>query len=186
MLLCHVLFLTAVWGYSVLEAGLAMSPAPLLGAIVAGPAGRIADRFGQRVVAAPGAVVFALGNAWFATRVGATPDFLADWLPGAALTGIGTGLVYPALASAAVAELPDDRFATGSAVNAMFRQIGGALGISVVAAILQGASAADGLDPFQTCWALAAAGSFLTLFAAIGIGRVRVPLVDAPAEAVSS
>ena len=44
--LCNVLFLTAVWGYSVLEAGLAITPGPFVAAAVAGPASRIAERIG--------------------------------------------------------------------------------------------------------------------------------------------
>jgi EmrB/QacA subfamily drug resistance transporter len=174
MLLCHVLFLTAAWGYSVLDAGLAMSPAPLMAAVVAGPAGRIADRFGQRVVAAPGAVLFAVGNAWFATQVGPQAAFLSDWLPGALITGAGVGLAYPAFGSAAVAALPDDRYATGSAINAMFRQVGGALGISIVVAILQAATRADGIDPFVAGWRFCAFTAVLALFAALSLGRVRV------------
>ena len=54
LLLCNVLFLTEVWGYSILEAGFAVTPGPLMAAASAPLGGRLADRFGQRVVAAPG------------------------------------------------------------------------------------------------------------------------------------
>jgi EmrB/QacA subfamily drug resistance transporter len=178
MLLCHVLFLTLVWHDSVLVAGLTMSPAALMGAIVAAPAGRAADRWGQRVVVVPGAALFALGNLWFATALGLTPDFVGEWLPGAVLTGIGGGLAYPSLSSAAVAELPGDRFATGSAINAMARQLGGALGISIVVAILQGTAAGDGSDPFRAGWLFAAAAGATSVVVAAGIGRVRARIVE--------
>jgi EmrB/QacA subfamily drug resistance transporter len=175
MLLCHVLFLTSVWGYSVLEAGLAMTAAPITAAVVAGPAGRIADHRGQRVVIAPGAVLFALGNAWYATQLLSTPAFAADWLPGQLLTGAGVGLAFPALSSAAVAALPDDLYATGSAINAMFRQLGGVLGISIVVAIVQGAIPADGIDPFVTGWRFCGITALGALAAALALGPTHAP-----------
>jgi len=78
--------------------------------------GRLSDRFGQRPVAVPGALLFAAGTTWFALRLGVTPHYVTDYLVGTLLTGTGVGLSYPAWASAAVAELPPDRFASGSAV----------------------------------------------------------------------
>jgi EmrB/QacA subfamily drug resistance transporter len=186
MVLCHVLFLTTVWGHSVLVAGLTMSPAALVGAVVAGPAGKVADRLGQRVVAVPGVVLFTLGNVWFATSLGLTPDFVGEWLPGAVLTGAGGGLAYPSLSSAAVAELPGDRFATGSAINAMFRQLGGALGISIVVAILQSTARGDGSDPFEAAWLFAAAAGATSLVAAVGIGRVRARIAEPSAADVTA
>ena len=51
MLLGNVLFLTSVWHYSTLEAGLAITPAPLVVAALSGPSGKLAARFGY----APGA-----------------------------------------------------------------------------------------------------------------------------------
>jgi MFS family permease len=94
------------------------------------------------------------------------------------LTGIGGGLAYPSLSSAAVAELPGDRFATGSAINAMARQLGGALGISIVVAILQGTAPGDGSDPFRAGWLFAAAAGATSVVVAAGIGRVRARIVE--------
>ena len=61
VILGNVLFLTSVWGYSVLTAGLATLPGPAWTTVVSGPAGRLADRFGHRAVIVPGAVLFAAG-----------------------------------------------------------------------------------------------------------------------------
>jgi nitrate/nitrite transporter NarK len=61
LLLCNVLFLTGVWDYSILRAGIALTPGPLMAAIAAVVGGRLSDRFGQRVVAIPGGLLFALG-----------------------------------------------------------------------------------------------------------------------------
>ncbi len=65
--LCNVLFLTTVWRYSILTAGLALTPGPLTAMAVAGPASRVVERLGHRAVVAPGALVWAGGMAFFAT-----------------------------------------------------------------------------------------------------------------------
>ena len=135
IVLGNVLFLTSVWGYDILTAGLAVLPGPALSAIVAGPAGRVADRFGHRAVIVPGALVFAAGI-MLLRSAGAEPDYVGTWLPGATLTGIGIGLAFPTLGSAAVRDVPDDRFATASAVNAAFRQVGAVLGTAILVTIV--------------------------------------------------
>jgi NTE family protein len=135
IVLGNVLFLTSIWGYTVLQAGLATLPGPAWTTVVSGPAGRLADRFGQRAVVVPGALVFAAG-VMVLRSAGAEPDWLGLWLPGATLTGIGIGLAFPTLGSAAVRDIPDDRFATASAVNAAFRQIGAVLGTALLIAIV--------------------------------------------------
>ena len=76
MLLGNILFLTSVWGYSILLAGLAVTPGPLVVAVVAGPAGKLAGRIGFRPVLLVGFVVFASGLAWYALRVGVDRDYL--------------------------------------------------------------------------------------------------------------
>jgi len=135
IVLGNVLFLTSIWGYSVLEAGLATLPGPILSTIFAGPAGKLADRFGHRAVIVPGAIVFSAG-VLVLRSAGAEPDWVGVWLPGAVLTGIGIGLAFPTLGAAAVRDIPDDRFATGSAVNAAFRQIGAVLGTALLVTIV--------------------------------------------------
>jgi NTE family protein len=135
LILGNVVFLTSIWGYTVLQAGAATLPGPTLSTIVAGPAGKLADRFGHRAVIVPGTLFFAAG-VMVLRSTGATPDWLGLWLPGSCLTGIGIGLAFPTLGSAAVRDVPDDRFATASAVNAAFRQIGAVLGTAILVAIV--------------------------------------------------
>ena len=50
MLLGNILFLTGVWDYSIMRAGLAVTPGPIVVAIIAGPAGKLAARIGFRPV----------------------------------------------------------------------------------------------------------------------------------------
>src|SRR5262249_34497763 len=66
LLLCNVLFLTGVWHYSILRAGVALTPGPLMAAVAAPIGGRLSDRFGQRVVAVPGGILFGAGALLFA------------------------------------------------------------------------------------------------------------------------
>ena len=73
MLLGNILFLTGVWHYSILRAGLAVTPGPLVVAAVSGPAGRLADRIGFRPVLLAGTACFAGGLVWYATRMGLEP-----------------------------------------------------------------------------------------------------------------
>ncbi|MDX6668930.1 MAG: hypothetical protein QOK04_2310 [Solirubrobacteraceae bacterium] len=142
LLLANVLFLTGVWHWSILQAGVAITPGPLMAALSAPVAGLLSDRFGQRPVALPGALLFAAGCGYFAAAMGPTPDYVNELLPGQVLTGMGVGFSFAAWGSAAVAQLPPALFATGSAVLGCLRQIGAVLGIAILVALLQNASPA--------------------------------------------
>jgi EmrB/QacA subfamily drug resistance transporter len=185
LLLCNVLFLTQVWGYSILKTGVAVTPGPLMAALWAPLGGRLADRFGQRVVALPGALLFAAGCLVFASGMDASPDYVSELLPGMAFTGAGVGLSFAAWGSAAVAELPPARFATGSAVLSCLRQIGAVLGIAVLIAVLGTASPTAPVDAFTNAWNLMAlaAGAAAALALALGRVRARVPISPAPKPA---
>lgn len=135
MILGNILFLTAVWDYSVLSAGLAVAPGPLASAIVAGPAGGLADRFGHRSVIVPGVLVYSAGLLVLRSA-GVEPDYAGTWLPGQLLVGIGIGLAFPTLGAAAAADLPASRFATASAVTGAGRQLGAVLGTALLIAIV--------------------------------------------------
>ncbi|HEX2085018.1 MAG TPA: DHA2 family efflux MFS transporter permease subunit [Solirubrobacteraceae bacterium] len=135
MILGNILFLTGVWGYSVLDAGLAVAPGPLASAIVAGPAGGLADRFGHRAVIVPGALVYAAGLVVLRSA-GLEPDYLGTWLPGQVLVGIGIGLAFPTLGAAAAADIPPERFGVASAVTGAGRQLGAVLGTALLIAIV--------------------------------------------------
>ena len=163
MLLGNILFLTGVWHYSILRAGLAVTPGPLVVAVVAGPAGKLASRIGFRSVVAVGAFCFAAGLGTFVVRVDAQPAYLADWLPGMLIVGLGIGLTFPVLSAAAVSTLPAHRFAVGSAVNQTARQIGGAIGIAVLVMLLgSSARASDVVPRFHHLWGFGAAMALLS------------------------
>ncbi len=158
MLLGNILFLTGVWHYTILRAGLAVTPGPLVVAVVSGPAGRMAGRFGFRAVLMPGAVCFAAGLSWYVLRVGTHPAYLAEWLPGTLMAGLGIGLTFPVFSAAAVASLPPERLAVGGAVNQTARQIGGALGVALLVVLVGNpTSPASALNHFHRLWIYCAA-----------------------------
>src|SRR5689334_4999992 len=170
LLLANILFLTGVWGWSVLRAGIAVTPGPIMAAISAAIGGRLADRFGQRVVAFPGGLIFAAGCLGFATQTGATPHYVTEILPWQILTGTGVGLSFAAWGSAAVAELPPSRFATGSAISSTSRQIGAVLGIAVLVAVLGTPRPEDAVETFHNAWYLMAIPSATAGLLALALG----------------
>jgi len=163
MLLGNILFLTGVWGYSIMTAGLAVTPGPIVVAIIAGPAGKLAARVGFRPVLLFGATCFALGLGSYVWRVEPTANYLGAWLPGTLLVGVGIGFTFPVLSAGAVSSLPSARFAVGSAVNQTARQIGGALGIAVLVALIGSQrELAEPLDGFEQLWTFAAATAIVS------------------------
>jgi EmrB/QacA subfamily drug resistance transporter len=174
MLLGNILFLTSVWHYSILEAGLSVTPGPLVVAVVSSSAGKMAVRFGFRRVILTGLSIFTLGVLWYVWRVGLTPDYPRIWLPGTLIVGLGVALTFPVVSAAAVSSLEAARYSVGSAVNQTARQIGGALGVAILVVILgTPTSARQALRNFDHLWIYIASMTALAGVAASLLGRPR-------------
>jgi MFS family permease len=174
LLIGGVLFQTEVWRLSVLTAGLQLALGPLMSAIFAVPAAILGRKYGQRYIGALGTVMFAIAGGYFSATMTLEPDFLGAWLPTMLIGGAGIGLVLPTLSAAATAPLPPSRFATGTAVFGMTRQVGSALGVALFVAILGEPTRATVLADFEDVWtfmiiSVLAAGVML-----ISIGPVRI------------
>ena len=91
LLLGNILFLTEAWHYSLLEAGFAVSPAPLMAAVAAAAGGRLTGRFGSRSVAVPALLLFC-GACLAYHAAGSRPDYVGHWLPAQLLSGTAIGL----------------------------------------------------------------------------------------------
>lgn len=183
-ILGNILFLTTVWQYDVLKAGLATLPGPLATTLASQPAGRLADRLGHRAVIVPGTLVYATGLL-ILRSAGASPDWAGTWLPGMLCTGVGIGLAFPTLGAAAAADIPADRFGVASAVTSAFRQFGAVLGTAILFAIVgtptslgQALGASDDAYLFGVVSALLAGAIALTLR-----GRRAPAVAAAPAAA---
>jgi len=173
MLLGNILFLTGIWQYSVLKAGLAVMPGPLASTIVAAPAGRLADRFGHRVVIVPGTVVYSAGLAILATA-DAVPHYLGTWLPGQTLVGIGIGLAFPTMGAAGVRDIAEQAFGSASAVGSAFRQFGAVVGTAGVIAIIGNPSSLqEALDASDRAYVFGITAGLLSGVAALALTPQR-------------
>lgn len=129
-------FMTNIWHYSLPQAGLAITPGPLIVIPVAIISGKIASRWGHKNILIYGCLLFASSAIWYLNMPGLQPSYLVDWLPGQLITGTAIGMVMPALSAAAVHDLPKKDYAMGSAINQAIRQIGTVIGVAVTVALL--------------------------------------------------
>src|SRR3954471_8986022 len=149
-LLNTVEFLTEVWHYSPLQAGLAIAPGPLM---VLPFARLVAPRLipllgGVGRVAALGCGVSAVAQGLWLVLIQAQSAYLTHLLPVQLLGGAGVGLAIPSLLGAGSAGLPAAHFGTGSGILNMVRQVGTVLGVAGLVAVLS-VPAADPLTAFR-------------------------------------
>jgi EmrB/QacA subfamily drug resistance transporter len=167
MLLSIVFWEEGAWHFSALQTGLSIAPGalmvPVLSALVVG---RATARFGPGPPSAIGGAVFALGMSWWALEIGPHPNYAGAVLGGMLLVGGGFGLAVPTCLAAATESLPAESYGTGSGVINMLRQVGLAVGVAVVVAIL-GSSGISHESPgaFRAAWIVIAA---LALLSALG------------------
>lgn len=167
-LLANILWMQQVWGYSAIKTGFAVSPGPLMVPIFAAVGHRLTARIPVGVVIAAGCALFGLGGLLISLSISSTPAYATALLPGWLIGGVGVGLALPAILSSATADLPATQSATGSAVVNMSRQIGMALGVSVLVAIIGSPVGYDAVHAvFQHAWwtlaVVAAAGAITAL-----------------------
>jgi EmrB/QacA subfamily drug resistance transporter len=176
-LLSLVLLDQNVWHWSALKTGLAIAPGPavvLPTTLLLGE--RLIIRFGMGVVIAIRACLFTVGALWFALFAGSKPDYFADIFPGLVIAGVGVGLTLPTMMASATSELPPENFATGSAVVNMLRQVGLAIGVAVLIAVLgtpRGPRSV--LNAFDRSWLVTGAFSAAGALASLAIIGVRRP-----------
>ncbi|MFF1719852.1 DHA2 family efflux MFS transporter permease subunit [Streptomyces sviceus] len=180
-------YMQGVLGYSPTEAGLRMLPWTGMPMLVAPIAGILSDRIGGRPVVATGLFFQAAGLAYMASVVTVDASYAAQ-LPGLILSGIGMALFFaPASNLVMSSVLPKEQGIASGANNAL-REVGGALGIAVMASIFSsqggydsGQSFVDGLRPALVTGAAVVA---LAGVAALLIpSRKRSVVADTPDEA---
>jgi EmrB/QacA subfamily drug resistance transporter len=168
LLLC-VLFVTLVWHYSVLKAGLAVSPGAFTAAIASVITGRLGDRRGQRIAVMSGALLCAGVGLWILFGVTTHPSFLALWLPAGLVGGAGMGAVLTGLSSTAALSVEPAQFASATGLAMTARQLGGALGIAALAALVPAGVAQPGLATFRHVFVFCICAAVLSAVAAIGL-----------------
>ncbi|MDO8789256.1 MAG: DHA2 family efflux MFS transporter permease subunit [Sulfuritalea sp.] len=138
-------------GFSAYEAGVMLVPGGIVLAIVLLQAGRLADRFPPNRVAMAGLAFFSVSAILMGFSSRATGFWLlALWV---SIGRVGLGLIIPGLNAGALRLLPYGTEAAGSASINFFRQLGGALGVTLLALFLEGRerqlNAVHGLQPMQ-------------------------------------
>jgi hypothetical protein len=173
LLICNVLFLTGVWHMTPLTAGFAMTPGPIGAAICAPFAGRLADKYGQRAIAVPGGLLFGLGALIIVFATTSSQHYFTEFLPGSIITGFGVGFTLPAFGSAAVAEIPLERFGTGIGISMCLRQIGAVVGITALVLILPSVNHITNIADFHHAYLFMAISGLLSLISGFALGNVR-------------
>jgi EmrB/QacA subfamily drug resistance transporter len=149
------LYLQQVNGYSPLKAGVAFLPlalATLTGALAAPP---LVTRMGVRRQLIIGPMTAAAGLAWL-SQLSAGDGYFAHAFGALVITGLGLGLTFVPMTIAATADVPLHQAGLASGLINTTRQVGGAVGLAVMATVAARASSPTaGYD--RAFWICAAA-----------------------------
>jgi EmrB/QacA subfamily drug resistance transporter len=127
-------FLQFNLGYSALQAGVRMLAIAIAVGVTA-PVSSVVVRFaGTKLTTAAGLLLIAAGL-WQVSGASLTWTFISI-LPGTILTGVGAGLVMPAVSGSVMGSLPRGNLAVGAATNGAFIQVGSALGVAVIGSLM--------------------------------------------------
>jgi EmrB/QacA subfamily drug resistance transporter len=141
------LFLQTMHGWSPLETALAFLPGGLLVALGSPRIGPLVDRYGPARLVAAGTVAFTVGYSLFLVLLDDSPSFLGLMLPTMLLLGLGFALCFPSQNIQATAGIADHEQGLASGlVNTSF-QLGGAIGLAIVTAVVGGEMSLDAFQP---------------------------------------
>jgi MFS family permease len=135
MFFLGALYLRLVLGYNPLEIGLAFLPVTIvIGTLSLGYAEKLITRFGARATLLPGLVLIAAGLAVF-SRSPVHATYASDVLPAMLLLGLGAGLSFPAMMTLAMSGVDPSEAGLASGLVNTTLQVGGALGLAVLATL---------------------------------------------------
>jgi EmrB/QacA subfamily drug resistance transporter len=199
------LYMQQVLGYSAIKAGLSYLPLALMIIVASGIASQLVTRVGFKPVLMAGMAFIAAALVWF-SQVSVGGGYVTDILGPSLLAATGLGFAFVTTTIAAVSGVRDQESGLASGLINTSQQIGGALGLAVLATIANSRTddvvASSGGDPsaltnaltegFQSAFlggaAIAALGFVLTLVLIRGRdSRAHVELgargAEQPAEA---
>jgi predicted MFS family arabinose efflux permease len=128
------LYMQQVLGYSAIEAGLAYLPLSIAIILSAGVASALVTKIGFKPVLAVGLVLVAAGLVWF-SQVSVDGSFTADILGPSLLAALGLGFAFVTTTIAAVSGIEDHEQGLASGLINTSQQIGGALGLAILATV---------------------------------------------------
>jgi EmrB/QacA subfamily drug resistance transporter len=130
----NTLYLQRVLGYSALEAGLAFLPFTAGIIIGAGLSQNLVARLGAREVPLIGMPLAIAGLLLF-VRLQPDGSYVTDLLPGIMLASIGMGMTFVPITLIATSGIPADDAGLASGLYNTSQQIGGALGLAILATL---------------------------------------------------
>jgi EmrB/QacA subfamily drug resistance transporter len=136
-------FFQTVQGYSPLQSGLRILPWTAMPIVVAPLAGALSDRVAGRTLLALGLALQALGLFWIAQVTTPEVAYSALILP-FAISGAGMGLFFAPVANVVLSAVRTEEEGQASGANNAIRELGGVLGIAVLASIF---SSSGGYGP---------------------------------------
>jgi EmrB/QacA subfamily drug resistance transporter len=128
------LYMQQVLGYSAIKAGLSYLPLAVSIILSAGIASSLVTKVGFKPILAAGMVLIAAGLFWF-SQISVEGTFLADILGPSLLAAVGLGFAFVPVTIAAVSGVEDREQGLASGLINTSQQVGGALGLAVLAAI---------------------------------------------------
>lgn len=128
------IFLQQLHGLSAEQTGMALLPGALASAVMMGVMGRLRGQFDARPLIAAGSFLFLASQVLLArmTLESGTDELFWPLI----LRGVGLGLIFVPLTAAAMAELSFRDLPQGTALFNLMRQLGGSLGIAIMATLL--------------------------------------------------
>ncbi len=176
MFFLGALYLQRVLGYDALEIGLAFLPATIvMGALSLRYSERLIMRFGARRTLLPGLVLIGGGLVLF-SQAPVDGSYVRHVLPVVILLGFGAGFAFPALMTLAMSGTTHDDAGLASGLVNTTAQVGGALGLAVLATL--SATRSEKLIDGGEVTASALTGGYHLAFL-IGAGLVMVAIVVA-------
>src|SRR5436190_1704589 len=176
MFFLGALYLQRVLGYDALEIGFAFLPATIvMGVLSLRYSERLIMRFGARGTLIPGMVLVAIGLALF-TRAPVHGSYVEHVLPVMILLGLGIGVSFPALMTLAMSGATREDAGLASGLVNTTAQVGGALGLAVLATV--SATRSDNLIAAGKTTASALTSGYHLAFV-IGAGLVLAAIVVA-------
>ncbi|MBG6598761.1 MFS transporter, partial [Pseudomonas aeruginosa] len=142
------IYFQSVYGYSVLQTGLAFLPATLLCTLGIRGAERLLARHGARATLVAGLLLGALGLGLLAACLPLGRGFLA-LLPAIVILSIGQGMTWTAMWVSAASGVDPAEQGVASGMASMTQQIGGALGLALLVALANAQVRGAGDNPRQ-------------------------------------
>jgi len=139
------LYMQNILGYSPVHTGVVFLPMTMLVIVSAPLAGKLTDLIGPRWPISAGMLLLTASLVLF-SRLGTEAQF-ADLLPGMLIGGLGMGTAMGPMTTAALSIAPVDEAGVISGVVTTSRQVGGALGIALMGAIVAAFETVSPTDP---------------------------------------